>query len=130
MKNGIDNFIELLVKGDFFLIFLIVMMIVVTCIIAYLIKLQMSDKYSYEEDDEEGTITIYGNPKSYAAIQKHLEECGFEDVGGDFTYIPNDLKEVTPEQRETLDKMIERLEEFDDVQTVYTNMQPEEGEEE
>jgi len=26
--------------------------------------------------------------------------------------------------------MIERLEEFDDVQTVYTNMQPEEGEEE
>ena len=46
------------------------------------------------------------------------------------SYIPNDLKEVTPEQRETLDKMIERLEEFDDVQTVYTNMQPEEGEEE
>ena len=38
-------------------------------------------------------------------IQKHLEECGFEDVGGDFTYIPNDLKEVTPEQRETLDKI-------------------------
>ena len=30
----------------------------------------------YEQDDEEGTITIYGDPKSYAAIQKHLEECG------------------------------------------------------
>ena len=38
------------------------------------------------------------------------------------------MKDVTPEQRETLDKMIERLEEFDDVQTVYTNMKPE-GEE-
>jgi len=36
---------------------------------------------------------------------------------------------VTPEQRETLDKMIERLEEFDDVQTVYTNMKPEGSEE-
>ena len=48
-----------------------------------------------------------------------------EDVGGDFTYIPNDLKEVSAEQRETLDKMVERLEEFDDVQTVYTNMKPE-----
>jgi transcriptional/translational regulatory protein YebC/TACO1 len=44
-------------------------------------------------------------------------------------YIPNDLKDVTPEQRETIDKMIERLEEFDDVQTVYTNMKPEEVEE-
>lgn len=80
----------------------------------------------YEEDEEEGTITIYGDPKSYAAIQKHLEECGFEDVGGDFTYIPNDLKDIEPEHRETINKMIERLEEFDDVQTVYTNMKPEE----
>ena len=79
----------------------------------------------YDEDEEENTITIYGDPKSYAAIQKHLEECGFEDVGGDFTYIPNDLKDVIPEQRETINKMIERLEEFDDVQTVYTNMRPE-----
>ena len=35
------------------MIFLIVMMIVVTCIIAYLIKLQMNDRYSYEEDDDE-----------------------------------------------------------------------------
>ena len=61
-------------------------------------------------------------------IQKHLEECGFEEVGGDFTYIPNDLKDVTPEQRETIDKMVERLEEFDDVQTVYTNMKPAEEE--
>ena len=83
----------------------------------------------YEEDEEEGTITIYGDPKSYAAIQKHLEEGGFEDVGGEFTYIANDLKDVEPEHRETIDKMVERLEEFDDVQTVYTNMKPEESEE-
>ena len=32
------------------------------------------------------------------------------------------LKEVTDEQRETIEKMIEKLEEFDDVQNVYTNM--------
>jgi len=32
---------------------------------------------------------------------------------------------VTPEERETIDKMIEKLEDFDDVQTVYTNMKPE-----
>lgn len=80
----------------------------------------------YEEDDEEGTITIYGAPTSFSAIQKHLEEGGFEDVGGEFTYIPNDQKDVTEEQRATIDKMVERLEEFDDVQTVYTNMKPEE----
>ena len=79
----------------------------------------------FDEDEEEGTLTIYGDPKSFSEIQKHLEEEGFEEVSGEFTYIPNDLKDVTPEQRETIDKMVERLEEFDDVQTVYTNMKPE-----
>ena len=29
---------------------------------------------------------------------------------------------LKPEERETIDKMVERLEDFDDVQTVYTNM--------
>ncbi len=67
-----------------------------------------------------------GDPwKSYAAIQKHLEECGFEWSVVTLLYIPNDLKDVIPEQRETIDKMVERLEEFDDVQhLVYTNMKP------
>ena len=80
----------------------------------------------YDEDKDETTITIYGEPTSYSEIQKALEAKGFEEVGGEFTYIPNDLKDVTPEQRETINKMVEKMEEFDDVQTVYTNMKPEE----
>ena len=78
----------------------------------------------YDEDEEEGSITIYGDPKSFGQIQKHLEESGLEVIGAEFTYIPNDLKDVTEEERESIDKMVERLEEFDDVQTVYTNMKP------
>lgn len=78
----------------------------------------------YDEDEEEGSITLYGDPKCFGQIQKHLEENGFEVIGAEFTYIPNDLKDVTPEERESIDKMVERLEEFDDVQTVYTNMKP------
>ena len=81
----------------------------------------------YDEDEEE--ITIYGDPKSFAQIQKYLEDNGFEVKGAEFTRIPNDEKELTAEQRATIDKMVERLEEFDDVQTVYTNMKPEESEE-
>ena len=78
----------------------------------------------FDVDEESGEITIYGAPTSFGEIQKHLESEGFEVTGAEFTRIPNDLKDVTPEQRETIDKMVERREEFDDVQTVYTNMQP------
>ena len=40
-----------------------------------------------------------------------------------------DIKDVDDEQRATIDKMVEKLEEFDDVQNVYTNMKPEGAEE-
>lgn len=95
-------------------------------LILELIDFNVDDEF--EEDEEEGTITIYGDPKSYSQIQHFLEEQGFEDIGGEFTYIPNDLKDLDGEARATIDKMIERLEEFDDVQNVYTNMKPAEGE--
>ena len=79
----------------------------------------------YDTDEESGEITIYGDPKSFGEIQKHLEENGFEITGAEFTRIPNDLKEVTAEERETIDKMVDLLEDDDDVQNVYTNMKPE-----
>ena len=96
-------------------------------LILELIDLNVEDEY--DEDEEEGTITIYGDPKSYAMIHKFLEEKGFEDIGGEFTYIPNDLKDVDADARATIDKMVERLEDFEDVQNVYTNMKPLEVEE-
>ena len=96
-------------------------------LILELIDFNVEDEF--DEDDEEGTITIYGDDvKAYAQIQKFLEEQGFEDIGGEFTYVPNALKYLDAEQRATIDKMVERLEEFDDVQNVYTNMKPEEAE--
>ena len=94
-------------------------------LILELIDFNVEDEY--DVDEEEDTITIYGDDvKSYAQIQKFLEEQGFEDIGGEFTYVPNDLKDISAEERATIDKMVEKLEEFDDVQNVYTNMRPEE----
>ena len=91
-------------------------------LILELIDLNVEDEF--DEDEEENTITIYGDPKSYAQIQHFLEEQGFEDIGGEFTYIPNDLKDIDADARATIEKMVEKLEDFDDVQNVYTNMKP------
>ena len=91
-------------------------------LILELIDLNVEDEF--DEDEEENTITIYGDPKSYAQIQHFLEEQGFEAIGGAFTYIPNDLKDIDADARATIEKMVEKLEDFDDVQNVYTNMKP------
>ena len=57
-------------------------------------------------------------------MQKHLEEAGFEVTGAEFTRIPNDTKEVSEAEREVIDKMVDILEDDEDVQNVYTNMKP------
>ena len=78
----------------------------------------------FDEDEEANEITIYGDPKSFGELQKHLEEAGFEVTGAEFTRIPNDTKEVTEAEREVIDKMVDILEDDEDVQSVYTNMKP------
>ncbi|MDE6402971.1 MAG: YebC/PmpR family DNA-binding transcriptional regulator, partial [Muribaculaceae bacterium] len=71
-------------------------------------------------------IALYGGFEDYSNIQKYLEENGFEIISSEFVRIPNDLKEVTPEQRATLDKLLEKLEEDEDVQNVFHNIKEDE----
>jgi YebC/PmpR family DNA-binding regulatory protein len=72
--------------------------------------------------DEENNITVEAPFDAYGQVQKFLEDNGFEIISGEFVRIPTDTKEVTAEQRESLEKLIEKLEEDDDVTNVYTTM--------
>ena len=80
-----------------------------------------------KDDNETKVIVIYGEYAAYGAIQKYIEENGYELISGGFEQIPNvDLKEVTPEQRATLDKLTGLLEDDEDVTNGYTTLKPEE----
>ena len=79
-----------------------------------------------EADDEE--IVLYGAFESNSEIQKYLEENEFEIVSSEFERIPNDLKALDAEQRASIEKLIERLEEDEDVQNVFHNMKEEDEE--
>ena len=68
-------------------------------------------------------VMIYGAFEAYGAIQKYIEEQGFELLSGGFERIPTtELKELPPDQKAELEKLIERFEEDDDVQNVYHTM--------
>ena len=88
---------------------------------------ELFEEVEYDEDDnEKKSIAIYGDYTAYGQIQKYIEENGLEMLSGGFERIPNvDLKEVTPEQRQTLEKLIDMLEDDEDVTHVYTTMKPE-----
>ncbi|MCH4156248.1 MAG: YebC/PmpR family DNA-binding transcriptional regulator [Muribaculaceae bacterium] len=83
------------------------------------------------DQDEDGSIIITGPFESNSAIQNYLEENGYEIENSEFLRVPNpDIprKKVSDEQREEIDKLLEKLEDDDDVQNVFTNMEDDEDE--
>ena len=93
------------------------------------LELELIDFGVDEMDADEGEVIIYGPFEEFNNIQKYLEENGYEITSAEFERIPNDTKEVTPEQREHIEKLIERFEDDEDVQNVFHNMKEEDGEE-
>ena len=73
-----------------------------------------------EEDDEE--IIIYGEYASYSTLQKYLEENGFEIHSAEFERFPNDMKTLTEEQQASVNKLLDKIEDDEDVQNVFHNM--------
>lgn len=84
--------------------------------------LELIDFGVEEIEEEDGELVITGDFISNGDIQSALESKGFEISSADFVRIPKDTKDITPEEREEVNALIEKLEEDDDVQNVFTNM--------
>ena len=93
------------------------------------LELEMIDLEVDEFYPEEDTITVYAPYESFGAIQKWIEDKGFETISGESVRIPVDTKELSAEERESVEKLQERIEEDDDVVNVYTNMREPEDDE-
>ncbi len=72
--------------------------------------------------DDEG-ILIYAPFESYGAIQKELEAREIEILSSGFERIPQITKELSAEEVADVEKLLEKIEEDDDVQNVYHTMQ-------
>ncbi|WP_353076555.1 YebC/PmpR family DNA-binding transcriptional regulator [Flavobacterium sp.] len=87
------------------------------------LELEMID-FGVEEifaDDEDG-ILMYAPFESFGAIQKELESRGLEILSSGFDRIPQVTKELTPEQVADVEKLLEKIEEDDDVMNVFHTM--------
>ena len=93
------------------------------------LELELIDYGVDELEDEGESIVLYGAFDSFANIQNYLEENEFEIESAEFERIPTDYKEVTAEQREQIEKLLEKFEDDEDVQNVFHNMKEDETEE-
>ncbi|MBQ3680045.1 MAG: YebC/PmpR family DNA-binding transcriptional regulator, partial [Paludibacteraceae bacterium] len=85
------------------------------------LELELMD-FDAEIDADEESIVIYGPFEAFNNIQKYLEDNGYEIESSEFERIPNDTKELTAEERADVEKLIDKLEEDEDVQNVFHNM--------
>ena len=86
------------------------------------LELELIDFGVDELVEDEDAIVLYGAFQSYSSIQKYLEENGFEIFSAEFERIPNDYKELTEEQQAQVNKLLDKIEDDEDVQNVFHNM--------
>jgi YebC/PmpR family DNA-binding regulatory protein len=87
------------------------------------VELEFIDYGAEEVFADEDGILIYAPFENFGAIQAALEEKGIEILSSGFERIPQVTKKLTPEEAADVEKLLEKLEEDDDVQNVYHTME-------
>ncbi|MEO0571376.1 MAG: YebC/PmpR family DNA-binding transcriptional regulator [Bacteroidota bacterium] len=86
------------------------------------LELEMIDFGAEEVFVDDDGILIYAPFESFGDIQKELEARQIEILSSGFERIPQVTKELNEEQIAEVEKLLEKIEEDDDVQNVYHTM--------
>lgn len=74
-------------------------------------------------EEEEGQIIVHGEPEDFHAIQEALKEKGIEDFSvAEMQMIPQNEVTLTGDDLVKFEKMIDALEDLEDVQMVFHNV--------
>ena len=87
------------------------------------LELELIDFGAEEVFMDEDGILIYASFESFGSLQKELETRGIEILSSGFERIPQLTKALTEEEVVDVEKLLEKIEEDDDVQNVYHTMQ-------
>jgi transcriptional/translational regulatory protein YebC/TACO1 len=87
------------------------------------LELELIDFGAEEVFMDEDGILIYASFESFGSLQKELETRGIEILSSGFERIPQLTKALTEEEVADVEKLLEKIEEDDDVQNVYHTMQ-------
>ncbi len=86
------------------------------------LELELIDSGLEEIEEEEGIVLVTADYKDFGTLNKAFEDMGVELTKAKLERISNNPQEFTEEQQEEIGKLLEKLEDDDDVQAVYTNM--------
>ena len=86
------------------------------------LELELIDAGLEEIEEEDGIVLVTADYKDFGTLNKAFEDMGIELTKAKLERISNNPQEFSEEQQEEIGKLLEKLEDDDDVQAVYTNM--------
>lgn len=86
------------------------------------LELDLIDYGAEELFEEDGNVIVYAPFDKFGQMQSFFEETGLEIISSGFDRIPTVTKSLTEEQQADIDKLLEKIEDDEDVQNVFTNV--------
>jgi len=86
------------------------------------IELELIDHGLEEMEENEGTVFIYGDFTNFGSLSQGCEELGIELSKASLQRIPNNPQQFSEGQLDDIEALIDKLEDDEDVQAVYTNV--------
>lgn len=87
-----------------------------------MLELELIDAGCENIDIEEDTIFIYGDYTAFGTLSKALEDLNIEVQKSSLKRIPTNPVEFTEDQLVDIEKMLDKIEDDDDIQQVFTNI--------
>lgn len=87
------------------------------------LELELIDAGLEEIDENEGTIYIYGDYQNFGTLNSAIEKMGLEIQKATLQRIPNSPINFSEEQIDEIEKLLDKLEDDEDVQAVYNNIE-------
>ncbi len=86
------------------------------------LELELIDAGLEEIEVNEGIAYAYADYTDFGALSQALEDKGIEITKANLQRIPNSPVEFTEEQLEEIDKLLDKIDDDDDIQQVFTNI--------
>jgi len=91
------------------------------------LMMQALDAGAEDMESEEDTCVITTAPENFSEVRENLEKAGLVMLEADISMIPQNMANINdPEQVEKMERLLEALEDDDDVQNVWHNWDEEE----
>ncbi|MEX0811113.1 MAG: YebC/PmpR family DNA-binding transcriptional regulator [Chitinophagales bacterium] len=87
------------------------------------LELELIDAGLDEIELQDDLVVVYGDYTNFGTLSKALEDKGIEVKKATLERFPNTPVEFSEEQMADIEKMLDKIEDDDDVQAVYTNIQ-------